>query len=107
MSWNTSDVIEAIMIRFNKKLLFDQGKVNLFLDHKTCHRESMMDSFSQIKIVFLPKNTAWRLQPLDTGIIENFMVKYRKRLGKYVLTRINENSHTTPTIKDVDILVAI
>ena len=48
-----------------------------------------------------------RLQPLDARIIQNFKVKYRKRLVKYVLARINEYSSTKQIIKDVNILIAI
>ena len=67
----------------------------------------MVDSFSQIKIIFLPKNTISRLQLLDAGIIQNFKVKYMKRLVKYVPARISENSSATRIIKDVNILMAI
>ena len=67
----------------------------------------MIDSFSQIKIIFLSKNITSRLQPLDVGIIQNFKVKYRKRLVKYVLARINEYLSTTQISKDVNILIVI
>ena len=59
------------------------------------------------KDYFLPKNTTSGLEPLDAGIIQNFKVKYRKRLVKYVLARINEYSSATQIIKDVNILMAI
>ena len=90
--------------KLNGKLLFEQI---LFLDNAICHLESMVDSFPQIKIIFLPKSTTSRLQPLDAGIIQNLKVKYRKRLVKYVLARINENSSATRIIVDVNILMAI
>ena len=65
----TSDVIIAVLKQFKRKLLFEQRKINLFLDNATYHPESMVDSFLQIKIVFLPKNTTSRIQPVDSGII--------------------------------------
>ena len=49
----------------------------------------MIDSFSQIKIIFLRKSTTSRLQPLDPGIIRNFKVKNIKSLVKYVLAEMN------------------
>ena len=49
-SWTTS-VILAELTRFNRKLLFEQRMVILFLDNATCHPESMVDSISQIKII--------------------------------------------------------
>ena len=72
-----------------------------------CHAESMDDKFSNIKIVFLPKNTTSRLQPLDAGIIRNFKVKYRKSLVKYVLSRINDNASAVEVVQDGNILMAI
>ena len=94
--------MQAVLTRFNRKLLLEQRKVVLILDNATCHPKSIIDSFLQIKIIFLPKNSISRLQPLDAGIIQNFKVKYRKRLVKYVLARINEYSSTTQIIKDTD-----
>ena len=67
----------------------------------------MVGQFSQIKILFLPKNITSRLQPLDAGIIQNFKVKYRKRLVTYVLARIKEDASATQIVKGVDIIVAI
>ena len=103
----TSEVMEAVLARFNRKLILEHRKVILFLYNATCHPESMIGQFLQIKIVFLPKNTTSRLQPLDAGIILNFKVKYRKRLVKCVLAKIQEDASTTQIVKGVDVLVAI
>ena len=40
-SWMTSEVMEAPLVRFNKKLAFEHRKVILFIDNATCHPESM------------------------------------------------------------------
>ena len=69
-SWMTSDVMQAVLTRFNRKLLLEQRKVVLILDNATCHPKSIIDSFSQIKIIFLPKNTTSRLQPLDAELFK-------------------------------------
>ena len=94
--------MQAVLTRFNRKLL-----LVLILDNVKCHPKSMIDSFSQITIIFLPTNTTSRLQPLDARIIQNFKVKDRKRLVKYVPARINEYSSAPQIIKDVNILMAI
>ena len=86
----TSEVMETLLARFNRKLLLEDRNVILFLDNATCHPESMIGQFLQIKIIFLPKNATSRLQPLD-DIIQNLKVKYRKRLGKYVLASFQED----------------
>ena len=92
----TSDFMEAVLTRFNRNLLLVQKKVVLIIDNATCHG-----------IIFLLKNTTSRLQPLDAGIIQNFKVKYRKTLVKYVLARINDYSSAMQIIKDINILMAI
>ena len=86
----TSEVMETLLARFNRKLLFEDRNVILFLDNATCHPGSMIGQFLQIKIIFLPKNATSRLQPLD-DIIQNLKVKYRKRLVKYVLASFQED----------------
>ena len=106
-SWMTSEVMEAVLTHLNRKLSIEGRKVILLLDNATCHPESFVDRFSQIKLVFLPKNTTSRLQPLDAGIIQSFKVKYRKRLVKYVLARIDKKESATEIVKNVDILQAI
>ena len=51
---------------------------------------------------FLPKNTTSRLQPLDAGIIQNFKVKYRKLLLKFVISRVNDKKTASEIVKEVD-----
>ena len=106
-SWMTSEIFETVLSKLNRKLVFENRKVVLFLDNATYNPESMDDKFSNIKIVFLPKSTTSRLQPLDAGIIRNFKVKYRKSLVKYVLWRINDNASATEIVQDVNILMTI
>ena len=56
---DASDIMQAVLTRFNRKP--EQRKVVLILDNATCHPKSIIDSFLQIKIIFLPKNTTSRL----------------------------------------------
>ena len=99
--------MEAVLARFNRKLVFEDRKVILFLNDATCHPESMIGQFSQIKIIVLPNNETSRLRPLDAGLIQNFKVKYGKRLVKHVLGRIQEDASATQIVIGVDVLVAI
>ena len=57
--------------------------------------------------MLLLKNTTSRPQPLDAGIIRNFKLKYRKKLLKFVISRINDNVKATDIIQEVDVLKAI
>ena len=65
------------------------------------------DMYSNIKIVFLPKNTTSRLQPLDAGIIQSFKTKSRKKLMRYVIARINDDLTASEIAKGINILQAI
>ena len=94
----TSEVMEDVLARFNRKLEFEDRKIILFLGNATCYPESMIGQFSQIKIIFLPKSTTSRLQPLDADVIQNFKVKYRKKLVKYVLARIQKDASATQMV---------
>ena len=51
------------MISKNKKVI-------LILNNVTAHPETLVKKYSKIKVVFLPKITTSRLQPLDAGIIQ-------------------------------------
>ena len=51
--------------------------------------------------------TTSRLQPLDAGIIRNFKVKYRKKVLKFLISKIDNNVKATDTIQEADVLKAI
>ena len=69
---------------------------------------ALKDRFSNIKIIFLPKNTTSRLQPLDARIIKNFKVHYRRLLLKHTLAQIDGTDFTASTIvKTINVLTAI
>ena len=102
-AWMNSDIIESILQRLERRMNQEKQKVILFWDNATCHPETAQASFKNIKLVFLPS----RLQPLDVGIIRNFMHKYRKLLVCYVVSRIDEGKTASQIIKEVHVLKAI
>ena len=79
----------------------------LFIDNAPSHPESFSDCFSHVQIIFLPKNTTSKLQPLDAGIIKNFKVFYLKQLLQHVLARIKSGSKASDVISSVDLLKSI
>ena len=76
----------------------------LFINNAPCHPENFVVWHSNIKVVFLPKNTTSRLQPLDGGIISNFKVKCRKRPLKFVISRTDDYGKASEIIQEVDVL---
>ena len=72
--------------KLNYIMKLENWNVLLFLDNAPVHLENLVGKPSNI--VFLPKNTTSRLQPLDAGIIKNFNVKYLKKLLRHVIAKI-------------------
>ena len=106
-SWMQVEIMEKVLDTINHQMRKQRRKVILFLDNATVHPTSLIDIYSNIKIVFLPKNTSSRLQPLDAGIIQSFKTKYRKKLMRYVIARINDDLTASEIAKGIDILQAI
>ena len=63
------EIMEKVMETLNRQMVKDEGNNFLFLDNATVHPTSLVDKLSNIKVVFLPKNTTSRIKPLDAGII--------------------------------------
>ena len=89
-SWMQVEIMEKVLETLNQ-MVKEERNVILFLDNATVHPISLVDKFSNIEVLFLPKNTVSRLQPLDTGIIQSFKSKYRKKLMRYVIARVIED----------------
>ena len=57
--------------------------------------------------MLLAKEYNFASSPLDAGIIQNFKVKYRKLLFKFVISRVNDKKTASEIVKEVDVLKAI
>ena len=102
--------MNAILAKFNRKMVKEKRNIILLMDNVSSHSPSFCESFSNVKVVFLPVNTTSRLQPLDAGIIKNFKVHYRKQLLNHVLAKVNEegsNENVSTICKSVNVLLAI
>ena len=106
-SWMQINIMENVLDKLNNKMKVEKRNALLFLDNAPVHPEGLQGKYSNIKVVFLPKNTTSRLQPLDAGIIKNFKVKYRKKLLRHVISRITNDLSASDIAKEADILQAI
>ena len=73
-------IMETVLETLNSQMAKEERNVILFLDNATVHPTSLVDKFSNIKVVFLPKNTTSRLQLLDAGIIQSFIQSAKEDL---------------------------
>ena len=98
----TGKIIDSVLTKISQKMAVVKRNVSLFMDNDPCHPENSVVSYLNMKVVFLPTNTTSRLQSLDAVIIRNFKVKYQKRLSKFVISRIDDNSKAFVFIQEVD-----
>ena len=103
-SWMTGDITNSVLTKIKRKMAAKRN-ILLFMDNAPCHPENFVVSYSNMKVVFLPKNTTSRLYP--AGAIRNFKVKYQKRLFKVVVSWIDGNSKASEIIQKADVLNAI
>ena len=103
------EIMDELITKLNRKIISEKRKILLLHDNVSSHSPDLVDSFSNVKVVFLPVNTTSRLQPLDAGVIKNFKVHYRRHLLAYALSRINEVSsgNASAICKSVSVLDAI
>ena len=85
----------------------ENGNILLFMDNAPCHPDNLQGKFENIKIVFLPKNTTSKTQPLDAGIIGNWKVHYKKRLLRYICGKVTSSSSASEIVKSVNLLMVI
>ena len=97
-----SEIMDSVLTKINRKMAAAKRKILFFMDNAPCHPENFVVSYSNIKVLFLPKNITSRLQPLGVGIIKNFKVKYQR-----ILSRIDDNGKASEIIEEIYVLKAI
>ena len=80
----TTEIMTPVLGKINRQMEVAKRKIILFMDNAPCYTESLSERYSNIKVVFLPKNTTSRLQPLEmqesseisnSSIVRNFEVR--------------------------------
>ena len=106
-AWMTTDVIKEVLEKLSAKLKRKGRKILLLMDNAPCYPHNLADTFSNITIKFLPKNTTSMTQPLDAGIIANWKVKYKKKLLRFVCSRVDGKKNASEIVKSVNVSMAI
>nr|XP_002735421.1 PREDICTED: tigger transposable element-derived protein 6-like [Saccoglossus kowalevskii] len=89
-AWMTSALFEEYLRDLNNQMRRKRRKILLFLDNATSHCPNIR--LSHVTLKFFPANTTSVLQPLDQGIIRAFKARYRKRLLRSVIAKIDTES---------------
>ena len=77
-AWMDTSIFSEWLKDFDRRMQRQKRNILLFIDNAPGHPKDTKTT--NIKVVYLPKNTTSELQPLDQGIIQNFKQHYRKRL---------------------------
>lgn len=91
-AWMTGELFKKYLANLNNKFKKNNRQTLFFLDNCPAHPHGL--EFSNIKLIFLPKNTTSVLQPMDMGIIKVFKDYYKKRLIRHLLNGKRQNSST-------------
>ncbi|XP_034250180.1 tigger transposable element-derived protein 6-like [Thrips palmi] len=99
-AWMTTDECTRWLEKLNNKMRIQKRKIVLLFDNCPSHPQQIQ--LSNVKMVYLPKNTTSKLQPCDKGIIKNVKHYYRTRLVQRLCNLIGK-----PNVERKDCLVNV
>ncbi|KAF7701469.1 Tigger transposable element-derived protein 6 [Cucumispora dikerogammari] len=82
-------------------------KKNILLLMDNCLSHKITYSSSNIKLVFLPKDSTSKTRPLDSGIIRSFKAKFYEYQIKKTVMSLDENTSARELYKSININDAI
>ena len=86
-AWMTQELFTKFIQKLDNEMKKQKRKIILLLDNSRTHMIKYVPS--NITIKFFGPNLTSHLQPLDSGIIMNFKLKYRKLLMEYYLHQMD------------------
>ncbi|KAK3931760.1 Tigger transposable element-derived protein 4 [Frankliniella fusca] len=89
-AWMTSEIFKDFLAKFDTRMRIERRKVVMFVDNAPTHPADI--ELQNVKLVFFPKNTTSKLQPMDQGVIKNVKHHYRVRLVTRLLNFIGRDN---------------
>ena len=77
----TTIVFQQFLKGFDRLMFNNNRNVALLLDNAPSHKISA--ELTNVKAIMLTPNTTSHIQAMDTGIINNFKVNYKRNLVKH------------------------
>lgn len=103
-AWMTGILFANWLKEVNSQMKRQKRHILLFLDNATSHGHEEM---SNVTLKFLPPNTTSHIQPLDQGIIRAMKERYKRRLLRSLLSKIDECATVTQLCKQITLLDGI
>lgn len=92
-------------MKLNVKMAKEKRKILLLIDN--CPSHKIIREYSNIEILFFPKNTTGILQPLDRGIIKNFKTFFRGFKLSSIINKIADKNDIYTIYKNLTLKDAI
>ena len=82
-------------------MIVEGRKITMIVDNCPVHPH--VEGLQAVELVFLPPNTASKLQPMDQGVIRSLKAKYRSAVVKLYINHI-ESGQELPKISILDVM---
>ncbi|KAG0430420.1 Tigger transposable element-derived protein 6, partial [Dictyocoela muelleri] len=97
-AWMTSAEFNTWLFDWNSELRSKNRKILLVLDN--CPGHKITCETSHIELLFLPKNSTSKLQPLDAGIIRSFKAKFYSYQLSFIVGKITKDVSVEKLFKE-------
>ena len=102
--WMTSPIFQCWLKGWNEECIKQKREILLLIDNAPSH--IVDDSYSNIKVQFLPPNTTSQIQPLDQGVIRVTKCHYRKMICEMYLDGIENKIQAKQIMRNIDFVIA-
>ncbi|KAJ8897154.1 hypothetical protein PR048_002500 [Dryococelus australis] len=99
-AWMTSAIFEGYVRALDAKMVCNNRKILLFMDH--CPARPVISNLRNIKIEFLPPNSTSVLQPMDQGVIKILKHQFHKHFVSRLITRMVNGKTSVHKINILD-----
>ena len=104
-AWMNSKIFSDWIGEVDKQMRCQNRHILMFLDNTSSHAKDL--KLNNVILKFLPANTTSHLQPLDQGIIKAFKSRYRKRMMKSLVAKIEQVDSANELCKEINVLDAV
>lgn len=96
--WMNRVIFDEWFFAFDREMSNQDRQVLLLLDNASCHKidYKRLQELSSVKVLFLPKNTTSKLQPLDAGIIASSLKRRFQKIKMRNVCRLDELGVSDP-----------
>lgn len=86
----TAHIFKKWNLNLDNLMVKECHKIAMFIDNCPVHSKSIKNS-KNIRLVFLPPNVTYKLQPMKHGVIKNLKCHHRRRILKKILSAMDKN----------------